>query len=129
MNNVAVPTHFFKVVVCEGDGGGGGGDLSMEAYVMPNQPIPDDVPLQNFMVGDFVIQFVKLIAFSCGIEYHNSYLNCHRQLHRFFFFLPFFFSPLYPSLCRFLSVVMRHFMQNWRKEKEREGKKTDKAIR
>jgi len=45
-NNVAVPTHFFKVVVGETDSR----DLEMEAYVLPNQAIPDHVALQTFQV-------------------------------------------------------------------------------
>lgn len=44
--NVAVPTHFFKVIVCEG----GDGKLVMESYVMPNAVIPDDTPLESFKV-------------------------------------------------------------------------------
>ena len=47
-NNVAVPTHFFKVVV--GEVASGGGDLEMEAYVMPNEAIPDSAPLTSFQV-------------------------------------------------------------------------------
>ncbi|TRY66955.1 hypothetical protein TCAL_03740 [Tigriopus californicus] len=39
-NNVAVPTHFFKVIVGEMENR----DLEMEAYVLPNEAIPDDVP-------------------------------------------------------------------------------------
>lgn len=45
-NNVAVPTHFFKVLVCETHDGA----LEMEAYVMPNQLINNDVPLTSFQV-------------------------------------------------------------------------------
>jgi len=45
-NNVSVPTHFFKVVVGETDSK----DLEMEAFVLPNQPIPDNTPLDNFRV-------------------------------------------------------------------------------
>ncbi|XP_072948133.1 endonuclease G, mitochondrial [Epargyreus clarus] len=45
-NSVAVPTHFYKVVVGEA----ADGSLDMEAYVMPNQKIPDDTPLSVFMV-------------------------------------------------------------------------------
>ena len=45
---MAVPTHFFKVVV--GEAMGGGGDLEMEAYVLPNEAIPDSVPLASFQV-------------------------------------------------------------------------------
>ncbi|CRK87263.1 CLUMA_CG001065, isoform A [Clunio marinus] len=44
--NVAVPTHFFKVVVGES----ADGKLVMESYVMPNQVISDDTPLDNFKV-------------------------------------------------------------------------------
>jgi len=45
-NNVSVPTHFFKVIVGETDNK----DLEMEAFVMPNQEIPDNTPLDNFRV-------------------------------------------------------------------------------
>ena len=45
-NQVAVPTHFYKVVVAETEAG----LLDMEAYVMPNQAIPNDTPIANFMV-------------------------------------------------------------------------------
>jgi len=45
-NNVSVPTHFFKVVVGETDSK----DLEMEAFVLPNQVIPDNTPLDNFRV-------------------------------------------------------------------------------
>ncbi|XP_023299636.2 endonuclease G, mitochondrial [Lucilia cuprina] len=45
-NNVAVPTHFYKVIVGETLDN----HLEMEAYVMPNQVISDDTPLQVFQV-------------------------------------------------------------------------------
>ncbi|GJQ77067.1 hypothetical protein Trydic_g23638 [Trypoxylus dichotomus] len=45
-NHVAVPTHFFKVLVGENNSG----ELHMEAYVMPNQVIENGVPLSNFQV-------------------------------------------------------------------------------
>lgn len=45
-NSVAVPTHFYKIVVCETANGA----LEMESYVMPNQPISDDTPLAVFQV-------------------------------------------------------------------------------
>lgn len=44
--NVAVPTHFFKVIVCEG----GDGKLAMESFVMPNAVIPDNASLDSFKV-------------------------------------------------------------------------------
>lgn len=46
-NHVAVPTHFFKVLVIEK----GNGELEMESYVMPNQVIDNDVPLTSFQVN------------------------------------------------------------------------------
>lgn len=45
-NTVAVPTHFFKVVVGETEDE----KLEMEAYVMPNQQIDDNTPLSVFQV-------------------------------------------------------------------------------
>lgn len=62
-NNVAVPTHFFKVLVGELDNQ----QLEMEAYVLPNEVIPDNVPLAAFQVKSFffikhkmyIVQLVK----------------------------------------------------------------------
>lgn len=51
-NHVAVPTHFFKVMVGERKDG----KLEMEAYVMPNQAIDDNVPLTNFLVPPETIE-------------------------------------------------------------------------
>ena len=46
-NNVAVPTHFFKVLVGELDNH----QLEMEAYVLPNEAIPDNVAIASFQVS------------------------------------------------------------------------------
>lgn len=46
-NHVAVPTHFYKVIVGETVDG----KLDMKSYVMPNQAISNDVPLTNFHVS------------------------------------------------------------------------------
>ncbi|XP_076347710.1 endonuclease G, mitochondrial-like [Tachypleus tridentatus] len=45
-NNVAVPTHFFKVIVGETDQQ----KYDLEAYVMPNKVIDDDTSISAFMV-------------------------------------------------------------------------------
>lgn len=45
-NHVAVPTHFFKVVVGETIDS----KYDLEAYVMPNQKIDDETPLKLFQV-------------------------------------------------------------------------------
>lgn len=44
-NNVAVPTHFFKVVVCEK-----AGEFHLMSYVMPNAPCDNSTPLANYLV-------------------------------------------------------------------------------
>ncbi|XP_015599283.1 nuclease C1 [Cephus cinctus] len=45
-NHVAVPTHFYKIVVGETDDS----KYEMEAFVMPNAPIDENTPLTNFRV-------------------------------------------------------------------------------
>ncbi|XP_068105912.1 endonuclease G, mitochondrial [Hyperolius riggenbachi] len=45
-NNVAVPTHFFKVVVLEKFNG----ELELRPYVMPNCPVDVNIPLERFLV-------------------------------------------------------------------------------
>ncbi|KAG7209321.1 hypothetical protein KM043_015432 [Ampulex compressa] len=46
LNHVAVPTHFYKIIVGET----ADGKFEMEAFVMPNAPIDDSAPLTNFQV-------------------------------------------------------------------------------
>ncbi|KAI7861726.1 hypothetical protein BDF14DRAFT_1991437 [Spinellus fusiger] len=43
--NVAVPTHFYKVIMTQRDG-----KFSTAAFVLPNQRIADDTPLEAFKV-------------------------------------------------------------------------------
>lgn len=55
-NSVAVPTHFYKIVVCETPDN----QLEMESYVMPNQKIDDGTPLKAFQVRlQFFIELEK----------------------------------------------------------------------
>jgi endonuclease G, mitochondrial len=51
-NHVAVPTHFFKVVVCETQDG----KLEMESFVMANEKISDDIPIESFRVPPETIE-------------------------------------------------------------------------
>ena len=44
-SNVAVPTHFFKVMLCEK-----GGEFHAYSYVMPNAPCSNETPLSSYMV-------------------------------------------------------------------------------
>lgn len=68
-NTVAVPTHFYKVVVGEAPDG----TLDMEAYVMPNQKIPDETPVSSFMVPPETIERAAGLLFFDKI--HRSKLS------------------------------------------------------
>ena len=46
--NVAVPTHFYKVIFAED--GTVGGKVALGAFVLPNAPIPNEKPLTDFEV-------------------------------------------------------------------------------
>lgn len=63
-NHVAVPTHFYKVIVGETKDA----KLEMEAFVMPNAPIDNSTPLANFQV------FIVL----------NTFMQRHIYLNRLF---------------------------------------------
>ena len=43
--HVAVPTHFFKVIMAEERG-----RIAIGAFIMPNKPIAPDIPLEKFTV-------------------------------------------------------------------------------
>ncbi|XP_045144449.1 endonuclease G, mitochondrial [Echinops telfairi] len=45
-NHVAVPTHFFKVLILEA----AGGQIELRSYVMPNAPVDETTPLERFLV-------------------------------------------------------------------------------
>jgi endonuclease G len=48
---VAVPTHFYKVVLAENASGGNGGhSAALGAFVMPNAPIDPETPLSAYAV-------------------------------------------------------------------------------
>ncbi|WKY12974.1 hypothetical protein Q1695_004079 [Nippostrongylus brasiliensis] len=51
-NNVAVPTHFFKVILAETSPG----NFEMECFVLPNQVIPDSTELSTFYVPREMIE-------------------------------------------------------------------------
>ncbi|KAF2165381.1 hypothetical protein M409DRAFT_67231 [Zasmidium cellare ATCC 36951] len=59
--NVAVPTHFYKVVFAED--GKTGGKVSLGAFVLPNDRIPNDKPLQDFEVP------VEAVERASGLEF------------------------------------------------------------
>ena len=59
--NVAVPTHFFKVIFAED--GKTGGDVAVGAFVLPNAIIPNEVPLSSFEVP------VESVERASGLEF------------------------------------------------------------
>ncbi|VDN56775.1 unnamed protein product [Dracunculus medinensis] len=61
-NNVAVPTHFFKVILIEFTKG----QYDIEAYVMPNSAIPDSIELSTFLTP------VNSIERSAGFHIFNK---------------------------------------------------------
>lgn len=59
--NVAVPTHFYKVIFAED--GAVGGKVALGAFVLPNAPIPNDKPLADFEVP------VEAVERASGLEF------------------------------------------------------------
>nr|POE59224.1 mitochondrial nuclease [Quercus suber] len=59
--NIAVPTHFYKVIFAED--GKAGGNVSLGAFVLPNDKIPNDKPLQDFEVP------IEAIERASGLEF------------------------------------------------------------
>ncbi len=51
-NQVAVPTHFFKVIIGQQDNG----QLDIYSYLMPNEPIDNATPLDQFLVAPELIE-------------------------------------------------------------------------
>ena len=68
-NSVAVPTHFFKVIVAET----ADQKYDMEAYVMPNQVLDDSTPLTMFQVCGTQFWLHKLS--DCDTSYVNVYIH------------------------------------------------------
>lgn len=54
---MAVPTHFFKIIVAENENG----KLVMENYVLPNAVISDSTPLTSFMVSTYLLKCSYII--------------------------------------------------------------------
>ena len=62
--NVAVPTHFYKVIFAED--GRTGGNVSLGAFVLPNAVIANDRPLQSFEVP------VEAVERASGLEFASK---------------------------------------------------------
>lgn len=84
VNNVAVPTHFYKVIVGETSDG----YLDMESYVLPNDVISDDTPLNVFQVRLSIEKSTNInepyyyyitipVGFRCRPHLLNAQLVCY----------------------------------------------------
>ncbi|KAI2639765.1 hypothetical protein GGS26DRAFT_541543 [Hypomontagnella submonticulosa] len=62
--NVAVPTHFYKVIFAED--GAVGGNVAIGAFVLPNAPIPNEKPLADFEVP------VEAVERASGLEFASK---------------------------------------------------------
>ncbi|MCJ1426629.1 nuclease [Sticta canariensis] len=60
--NVAVPTHFYKVIFAED--GTTGGNVALGAFVLPNARIANDKPLRDFEVPIEAIERASGLAFA-----------------------------------------------------------------
>ncbi|XP_074067107.1 endonuclease G, mitochondrial [Macrotis lagotis] len=70
-NNVAVPTHFFKVLILEAPGG----QIELRSYVMPNAPVDENIPLERFLVPIESIERASGLLFVPNILTRTSNLK------------------------------------------------------
>ncbi|KAK6470850.1 endonuclease G [Huso huso] len=70
-NNVAVPTHFFKVVILEKRSG----EVELRSYVMPNAPVDENTPLERFLVPVESIERASGLLFVTNIMKRTSSLR------------------------------------------------------
>ncbi|XP_056585535.1 endonuclease G, mitochondrial [Triplophysa dalaica] len=70
-NHVAVPTHFFKVLILEKQRG----DVELRSYVMPNMPVDEKIPLERFLVPIESIERASGLLFVPNIMKRTSSLK------------------------------------------------------
>ena len=71
---VSVPTHFFKVVFAED--GKTGGNVSMAAFVLPNDRIDNDKPLTDFEVPVDALERASGLEFASKLPGHRKSRLC-----------------------------------------------------
>ncbi|XP_037338959.1 endonuclease G, mitochondrial isoform X1 [Pungitius pungitius] len=71
-NHVAVPTHFFKVLILEKADGKG---VELRSYVLPNEPIEEKIPLERFLVPIETIERASGLHFVPNIMKRTSSLQ------------------------------------------------------
>ncbi|KAF7643677.1 hypothetical protein LDENG_00235350 [Lucifuga dentata] len=76
-NHVAVPTHFFKVVILEQADSGG---VELRSYILPNQPVDENIPLERFLVPIETIERASGLLFVPNIMKRTSSLQARTAL-------------------------------------------------
>ncbi|XP_068594892.1 endonuclease G, mitochondrial [Brachionichthys hirsutus] len=71
-NHVAVPTHFFKVLILEQADGSG---VELRSYVLPNVPVEEKIPLERFLVPIETIERASGLLFVPNIMKKTSSLR------------------------------------------------------
>ena len=61
--NVAVPTHFYKIILGEGKEGSQRSSVALGAFILPNKEISNDTPLVEFEVP------VEVVERASGLEF------------------------------------------------------------
>ncbi|XP_074526783.1 endonuclease G, mitochondrial [Halichoeres trimaculatus] len=71
-NHVAVPTHFFKVLILEQSDGRG---VELRSYVFPNEPVDEKIPPERFLVPIETIERASGLLFVPNIMKRTSTLQ------------------------------------------------------
>ncbi|AEO69431.1 uncharacterized protein THITE_2119832 [Thermothielavioides terrestris NRRL 8126] len=80
--NVAVPTHFYKVIFAEespsssSSSSPGSGPVALGAFVLPNAPIPNDKPLADFEVPLEAVERASGLEFAAKLPPHRRKRLC-----------------------------------------------------
>jgi endonuclease G len=72
--NIAVPTHFFKLII--GEKGGDNKDLSVAAFVLPNDIISNTTPLRSFEVPLEALEVSSGLNFLQNVPEHKKKSLC-----------------------------------------------------
>ncbi|KAM9810467.1 endonuclease G, mitochondrial [Neosynchiropus ocellatus] len=71
-NHVAVPTHFFKVLILERPGSQG---VELRSYLLPNTPVDEKIPLEHFLVPIETIERASGLLFVPNIMKRSGSLQ------------------------------------------------------
>ncbi|XP_061880117.1 endonuclease G, mitochondrial-like [Entelurus aequoreus] len=71
-NHIAVPTHFFKVLILEQVQGEG---VELRSYVLPNEPVDEKIPLERFLVPIETIERASGLLFVPNIMKRSGSLH------------------------------------------------------